>query len=557
MKKDGSTESIYEPPDSPSVKEALPKHQCSPLLRRRPQRTGSEANITDGGKSADEKEQMPPSAGRLKLLHTWLQAKNGHRNVSGKGKNQSTRGHLTDVLSTSQPVLTCIGLGKKTEKTSSKSDEQMRQQEVKSLHDDGKKDRAWTPTDCSRPWSPFYHTCHQPGHDLWVCAGNLLPPQATEWERFESLIQELDRKESHLSARKTADQTTEDKLTKSGTSGTPLELSPFMKLQYETGSLVGEHHPGMEVLQTAAWALEQKCLPSELNQTEDLPEADTTPTETPADQKNGDKKPTEAEEKREFGARKKPMKGHKLSSTSLESLYSLNSRQSSSSGITSGSYCSSNRDSLRLEDDVLSTRQFCGRARVHTEFVPSPYDTESLKLKVGDVIDIIHKPPMGIWTGMLNNRIGNFKFIYVDLTEAGPETHKEAQNHMSSQRCRSTVHEVLKHLDLEEYSTSLQQNGYQTVDDLMRLREHHLTKLKVSDPEHRCRLLAAVESLRQLCSNCHSEKASNEEAETRGEHMKADMKNCPRDSGCHMPSDSEVTDHHSPEHLQPAEMTAS
>ena len=55
---------------------------------------------------------------------------------------------------------------------------------------------------------------------------------------------------------------------------------------------------------------------------------------------------------------------------------------SSPGGVTSGSDCSSNRDSLRTEDDLLNTRLFCGRARVHTDFVPSPYDTESLKLKV-------------------------------------------------------------------------------------------------------------------------------------------------------------------------------
>lgn len=51
-------------------------------------------------------------------------------------------------------------------------------------------------------------------------------------------------------------------------------------------------------------------------------------------------------------------------------------------GVTSGSDYSSNRNSLKLEDELLCTRQFCGRARVHTEYVPSPYDTESLKLKV-------------------------------------------------------------------------------------------------------------------------------------------------------------------------------
>lgn len=51
----------------------------------------------------------------------------------------------------------------------------------------------------------------------------------------------------------------------------------------------------------------------------------------------------------------------------------------------------------------------------------------------------------------------------------------------------------------QEYSSSLQLNGYQTVDDLMMLREHHLTELNVTDPEHRHRLLTAVQTLQQLC----------------------------------------------------------
>lgn len=33
----------------------------------------------------------------------------------------------------------------------------------------------------------------------------------------------------------------------------------------------------------------------------------------------------------------------------------------------------------------------------------------------GDVIDIISKPPMGTWMGLLNNKVGTFKFIYVDV----------------------------------------------------------------------------------------------------------------------------------------------
>lgn len=41
------------------------------------------------------------------------------------------------------------------------------------------------------------------------------------------------------------------------------------------------------------------------------------------------------------------------------------------------------RDSMRLEDSSPSyTGPFCGRALVHTDFTPSPYDVESLKLQV-------------------------------------------------------------------------------------------------------------------------------------------------------------------------------
>lgn len=73
---------------------------------------------------------------------------------------------------------------------------------------------------------------------------------------------------------------------------------------------------------------------------------------------------------------------------------------------------------------------------------------------MGDVIDIIAKPPMGIWTGRLNGRLGNFKFIYVDvLTEESPDTHRETQSHRVRQK--STVWEVLRRLSLEVFCSYL------------------------------------------------------------------------------------------------------
>ena len=77
---------------------------------------------------------------------------------------------------------------------------------------------------------------------------------------------------------------------------------------------------------------------------------------------------------------------HRINLTLLPCLHTSGSdRQSLDSG-----YCQ--RDSMRLEENGLSyTGPFCGRAMVHTDFTPSPYDVESLKLQVSH--------PLGLWFG--------------------------------------------------------------------------------------------------------------------------------------------------------------
>ena len=60
-----------------------------------------------------------------------------------------------------------------------------------------------------------------------------------------------------------------------------------------------------------------------------------------------------------------------------------------SGGVTTESN-GSKRNSLRLEEDGSYPGQFCGRARVHTDFVPSPYDTDSLNLKVQQIALLIN-----------------------------------------------------------------------------------------------------------------------------------------------------------------------
>lgn len=244
---------------------------------------------------------------------------------------------------------------------------------------------------------------------------------------------------------------------------------------------------------------------------------------------DADKEP-EAESESRPAAEKPSAK----SSNSLESLYS---GQSSSSGVTSESNGSGQRDSLRLEEDGSYQGSFCGRAQVHTDFVPSPYDTESLKLKVGDIIHIISKPPMGIWTGMLNNKVGTFKFIYVQvLAEEKKEEEEETPKIRQQKLCKrprpKTLLELLERLQLEEYASALLLNGYQTVDDLLHLQEKHLIELNVQDPEHRRRLLAAAEFR-------YTEGDDVREAEQHKSSLslQEEDSDCPRDSGCFIPSE--------------------
>ncbi|KAM6983555.1 SAM domain-containing protein SAMSN-1b isoform 2-T2 [Tautogolabrus adspersus] len=504
------------------------------LKELRSDRTQTHPPAQGGETTADTADSNSMhTTGRIKKLQNLVHTKKGQQSAAGKGKSLSdSHDHLADVFSNNNPVLTCIGLGRRTDKTLAKtaSSPQHQQQRATNDHVESKEEGVWwSPFECPQPWSPFYHTCQQCQHELWVCGGSLSLPWTTEWDRFESLIQELDSKQPDLCPLPqtvpsiTELQFSQNTLTRFGRFE-PLVQPPTLKeLQDDGNSSVQNDEPNVIWLERKET---QTSSPSNRKHVKASPEITKTAI------KDGNTRKDEAEKRKVVGGAF--VKAHRRSGDSLES---LNSGQSSSSGVTSGSGWSSNRDSLRLDDDLLSTRQFCGRARVHTDFVPSPYDTESLKLKVGDVIDIFAKPPMGIWTGTLNGKMGNFKFIYVDmLAEERPDTREETQTQRETQK--STVQEVLRRLSLEEYTSSLQLNGYQTVDDLMMLREHHLTELNVTDPEHRHRLLTAVDSLQLMHSDWQSKSEANQEAETPVENMKAEVRNGPRDSGCHMSSDS-------------------
>ncbi|XP_036206207.1 SAM domain-containing protein SAMSN-1 isoform X1 [Myotis myotis] len=230
----------------------------------------------------------------------------------------------------------------------------------------------------------------------------------------------------------------------------------------------------------------------------------------------------------------------KLSLKASDSMDSLYSGWSSSSGITSCSDGTSNRDSFRLDDEGPYSGTFCGRARVHTDFTPSPYDTDSLKIKKGDIIDIICKTPMGMWTGMLNNKVGNFKFIYVDVISEEESAPRKIKTRRSSGREKSkTLQEFLERIHLQEYSSTLLLNGYETLEDLKDIKESHLIELNIKNPEDRKRLLSAAENL------LDEETIQEQENESVPRSLspdislnKSQLDDCPRDSGCYISSEN-------------------
>ncbi|KAI3351599.1 hypothetical protein L3Q82_020438 [Scortum barcoo] len=194
-------------------------------------------------------------------------------------------------------------------------------------------------------------------------------------------------------------------------------------------------------------------------------------------------------------------------------------RQSLDSG-----YCQ--RDSMRLEENGISYNgPFCGRALVHTDFTPSPYDVESLKLQKGDIIHIIEKPPVGTWTGKLNNKVGSFKFIYVNLLpDESPPTrrrHRNSKAHPAKSKPK-TLEEVLDSIGLTELSSLLSMHGFQSLEDFAGLKESHLNELNITDPEQRSKILNASELLRD----------SEEESEAEEEDRSREDAKEPRDSGC-------------------------
>uniref|UniRef100_A0A5F9CLL3 SAM domain, SH3 domain and nuclear localization signals 1 n=1 Tax=Oryctolagus cuniculus TaxID=9986 RepID=A0A5F9CLL3_RABIT len=160
------------------------------------------------------------------------------------------------------------------------------------------------------------------------------------------------------------------------------------------------------------------------------------------------------------------------------------------------------------------------------------------KPKKGDIIDIICKTPMGMWTGMLNNKVGNFKFIYVDVISEEEEAPRKIKAHRRSRSGKpETLPEFLERIHLQEYTSTLLLNGYETLEDLKDIKESHLIELNIESSEDRMRFLSAAENLLDEETIQEQENDSVPLSSSPDISLnKSQLDNCPRDSGCYISS---------------------
>ncbi|KAG8040057.1 hypothetical protein G9C98_001173 [Cotesia typhae] len=181
----------------------------------------------------------------------------------------------------------------------------------------------------------------------------------------------------------------------------------------------------------------------------------------------------------------------------------------------------SNHSSISCDDrDAVSPTPIgpilC-RARAIVDYTPSPYDKDALNFKKGDVIDVIQMNKSGLWKGITHNRIGFFKFINVEiLNERVPrcsgELEKTKWNRKSRHKPRS-VQELLQRMNLQEHIPVFVLNGYEDLELFRELEPADLDYLRIHQPEHRAKILTAVQLLHDLQSESEGDLASSSEGD--------------------------------------------
>ncbi|XP_059049681.1 uncharacterized protein LOC131844738 isoform X6 [Achroia grisella] len=206
----------------------------------------------------------------------------------------------------------------------------------------------------------------------------------------------------------------------------------------------------------------------------------------------------------------------------------------------------SNHSSLSAEENIelspagrsLLVPQMLCRARALVDYVPNIYEKDALRYKKGDIIEVINMNASGIWRGVLNNKVGNFKFANVEVL-----SDRDTMRSRSSKWCKSrerlwetrprTVDELLRRIDLPEYTVAFARNGYEDIELFKEIEPSDLDYLGIMTPEHRTRILAAVQLLHQLECGEGDGEGDGGGSSSEGGDSPFGRRQFPRDSGCY------------------------
>ncbi|XP_047509889.1 uncharacterized protein LOC125052882 isoform X6 [Pieris napi] len=186
---------------------------------------------------------------------------------------------------------------------------------------------------------------------------------------------------------------------------------------------------------------------------------------------------------------------------------------------------------------LLVPQMLC-RARALVDYIPNIYEKDALRYKKGDIIEVINMNASGIWRGVVNNKVGNFKFANVEVL-----SERDASRSRTLKWCKSrerlwetrprTVEELLRRIDLPEYAIAFARNGYEDIELFKEIEPSDLDYLGIMTPDHRTRILAAVQLLHQLECGEGEVEGDGGGSSSEGGDSPFGRRQFPRDSGCY------------------------
>ena len=146
------------------------------------------------------------------------------------------------------------------------------------------------------------------------------------------------------------------------------------------------------------------------------------------------------------------------------------------------------------------TGPFLGQAVALVDFTPNPYDKEALRLRRGDIIDVIETNPNGTWRGQCHGRVGNFKFLNVQTIPdrnvvrqvSGDSGHSGHNGHHQDNTIHS-VQQLLSLLNMGQFLSVFILNGYDNLESLYKIDKATLEYFGVTDPEKQTEFLKTVQ----------------------------------------------------------------